>query len=392
MYHLYQQHFQKLQNKGKYRQLPELFGTKRLDFSTNDYLGLSRRKELLDAAIAAGRAYGVGATGSRLLSGNQFLFEALEMRIAVDKGTEAALVFNSGFQANISVLSSLLDEGVLKAKPLVFFDKLNHASLYSAVFLSGAELIRYNHNDIDQLSNLLDKHPDDRPKFIVAETVFGMDGDVLPMQAVVDLAEKHSAFLYLDEAHATGIFGKNGYGLSTTVSLKKVPHLVMGTFSKALGVSGAYVACSEILKNYFVNHSQGFIYSTANSPMVIGAALKAWDIVRTMDADRSRLLELANTLRSQLQALGCDVGTSASHIIPVILGSEDAVMEAKHQLLKSGMLVSAIRPPTVPPNTSRLRIALTTQHTLQDIQRLVDALIPLMARQVKSPKPLQKVL
>lgn len=379
MYEHYTHHLFRLKQTRKHRKLPEDVHSSHqksfIDFSTNDYLGLSRCPELLDAAMLAGKIYGVGATGSRLLSGNRQIFESLEMKIAKDKGTETALVFNSGFQTNLSVLSSLLDSKVLQTKPVVFFDKLNHASLYQAVFLSKADLVRYHHNDMNHLSMLLKKYANDkRPKFIVAETVFGMEGDILPLHEIVSLATDHQAFLYLDEAHATGVMGCHGYGLSTTVDLKNTPHLVMGTFSKALGSSGGYSACNQVLKDYLINKASGFIYSTASSPLTAAAASKAWDKVRGFNAERIHLFSLANTLRHNLVEAGFNIGTSSSHIIPVILGEEEAVLQMQEKLFQKGILVSCIRPPTVSPATSRIRIALTIHHTHQDISQLMDAL------------------
>jgi len=375
MYQTYQQYYTKRKDIGKYRQLPESQFKPTLDFSTNDYLALSQHEALLAAAVQAGKTYGTGATGSRLFSGNQLIFEQLEERIAFDKNTESALIFNSGFQTNITVLSSLLDASILGKPPIVFFDKLNHASLYQALFLSGAEIIRYHHNDMQHLSDKLSQFKNvDRPKFIVAETLFGMDGDILPIQDVTHLAFQHSAFLYLDEAHAMGILGQHGYGLSTTVDLHHIPYLIMGTFSKALGSSGGYIACSQILKNYLINKAPGFIYSTAPSPMAAGAALKAWDMVKSFENEREKLFALSSHLRTALNHKGFNTGESASHIIPVILGNEDQAMQVKDTLQKEGILVSAVRPPTVPPGTSRLRIALNIQHTEKDIDQLAECL------------------
>ncbi|MBI1954739.1 MAG: aminotransferase class I/II-fold pyridoxal phosphate-dependent enzyme [Proteobacteria bacterium] len=372
MYQAYKQHSIKLQEIGKYRSLSDT-PSKIIDFSTNDYLGLSQRKELVEAASLAGSQYGVGSTGSRLLSGNKQIFNTLEKRIAQDKRTESALIFNSGFQANISVLASLLDSSVLSSRPLVFFNKFNHSSLYQAVFLSRAELLRYQH--MNHLNDLLLKFQhNSRPKFIVTETLFGMDGNILPIDDLLELARKYKTFVYLDEAHATGVIGRRGYGLSTTVNFEDIPHLVMGTFSKALGCFGAYVACCNVLTHYLVNKAPGFIYSTSLSPMVIGAVLKAWDLVRSFDKERKDLFLKAVTLREVLKNLGFDISTSHSHIIPLILGKEERVIEAKKKLLKEGILVSSIRPPTVPPGTSRLRIALNTLHKTSDIEQLIQAL------------------
>lgn len=379
MEELYKQHCINLQYKEKYRQLQELIHpehpTDYLNFSTNDYLNFSNRYELLEAAKRTGTQFGVGATGSRLISGNKKIFIDLEKQIATDKNTEAALIFNSGFQANISVLSSLLDQTILKCKPIVFFDKLNHSSLYQAVFLSGAELVRYQHNNLDHLNSLLVKfQTTPRKKFIVTETIFGMDGDLLPIKEILTLAEKFNAFLYLDEAHATGIIGNNGYGLSTTVNLNNIPHLIMGTFSKALGCCGAYIASSAIIKNYLINKAPGFIYSTALSPMIVGAMQQAWNLVKTLDKERKKLLKQANNLKISLNNLGFNVGNTNSHIIPIILGTELAVINAKKFLLTKKIIVAGLRPPTVLPGTSRLRIALNINHNNQDINRLILAL------------------
>lgn len=372
---LYNKYCNTLQSKGKYRQLPKAILGSFIDFSTNDYLGLSQSEVLFDAAKLSGAQFGVGSTGSRLLSGNKKIFEDLEKRIAQDKGTESALIFNSGFQANVTVLASLLDQSVLGNKPIVFFDKLNHASLYQAVFLSNAELVRYQHNDTDYLSNLLTKFKNDlRPKFIVTETIFGMDGDIAPIEEIFALSKEHEAFLYLDEAHATGIIGHNGYGLSTNIDLQEIPHLVLGTFSKALGCFGAYVACSNVIKNYLINKCSGFIYSTSLSPMVIGAAAEAWNLVQYLADQRQALFFKAANLRNNLRNLGFDTGNSVTHIVPIILGDENTVMRAKEKLLKQGLVVSAIRPPTVPPGTSRLRIALNVNHTESNLDHLVHAL------------------
>lgn len=346
-----------------------------LDFSSNDYLGLSKSPVILEAATLAAKEFGVGSTGSRLLSGNPAIFSRFENQIAHDKKTETALLFNSGFQANLSVLASLLDKKVLGQKPLVFFDKLNHASLYQAVFTSGAELIRYQHNDLNHLNDLLKKHHQQaRPKFIVTETVFGMDGDVVQLPQLLTLAANFHALLYLDEAHATGILGQTGYGLSTDVDLQAIPHVVMGTFSKALGCFGAYIACSNIIKNFLINHSAGFIYATSLPPLVVGAAATAWELIKDYSSQRQMLLLNAAVLRQELQNLGFDTQNSRSQIIPVVLKHAETVMQVKEKLFQHKIIVSAVRPPTVPPNTSRLRITLTVDHTAQDIAHFINAM------------------
>jgi 8-amino-7-oxononanoate synthase len=377
MFELYRQHCAKLQSTGKHRQLPELHAnphTITLDFSSNDYFGLSRRPEVLDAAIKAGEQYGAGATGSRVLSGHNMLFEQFESRIACDKQTETALLFNSGFQANTAVLSSLLDQRVLHAKPIVFFDKLNHASLYQAVFLSQAELVRYRHLDYQHLTDSLNQFKSDtRPKFIVTETLFGMDGDLVSLDAIFSLAHQYGAFVYLDEAHALGMIGPNGYGLSTTKAFDG-PMLVMGSLSKALGSSGAYVACDHVLKDYLINKATGFMYSTAPSPMVIGAAQKAWEMLPSFEEERRRALALAQSFAEQLMALKWRVGAPLAHIVPVILNEPGMLQRIYTRLQKAGIQASLIRSPTVPASSERLRFAIHGYHDAQDIQHVVDVL------------------
>jgi len=384
MYKPYEQCLLTLRNADRYRRLGMIRQERTsgfLDFSTNDYLNLSCTRSVIKAAEISGQHYGVGSTGSRLLSGNLELYEEFERAIATDKNTESSLIFTSGFQANISALSSLLDDKILQAKPLVFFDKLNHSSLYQAIFLTKAELYRYHHNDMNHLESLLIRYQNDpRPKFIVTETIFGMDGDIAPLEQIAEFAGQYKAFLYLDEAHATGVFGVNGYGLSTMIELKNIPHIIMGTFSKAIGVSGGYIACHKIIRDFLVNKAAGFIYSTAPSPMVVGAAFKAWELVKSLSKEREALQNLGATLRNMLLDEGFDIGTSHTHIVPVTLQEEKVCLRAQKALLKERILVSCIRPPTVPAESSRLRIALTIKHQLQDLAKLVEALKKVVAR------------
>lgn len=334
------------------------------DFSHNNYLGLAQHPQLLDAAIRAGQTYGVGATGSRLLSGDLPLYSAFEAEIAQTKGTEAALIFSSGYQANATVLAALLNAKIWGATPLVFSDRLNHASLHHACQLTGTHQWRYRHNDMKHLRQLLEQHhATPGAKFIVAETLFGMEGDQADTSVLAQLSQEFNAFLYLDEAHASGV-------------LETQPHgdLVMGTFSKALGTSGAYVACSAAVRDYLVNRCTGLIYSTALSPMVVGAARAAWQLIPTLHAERAQLMSNATRLRHELHALGFSTGTSNTHIVPILIGDDAAAIDLHKFLLASKLRTSAIRPPTVPPRTARLRIALSTLHTTAHIDSLLTAL------------------
>ncbi|MBX3486642.1 MAG: 8-amino-7-oxononanoate synthase [Candidatus Paracaedibacteraceae bacterium] len=363
----YQQALKQIIDTGNYRRLPTPRQVE-LNFSSNDYLGLSHNRQVIEAAYQAGLSNGIGATGSRLLSGNYDLIEQLENQIARDKNCEAALVFATGFQANTSVLSALLS----KQPSLVFFDKLNHASLYQAVQNTDCTLVRYRPCDLNHLRDLLQKYAhDSSPKWIIAETVFGMDGLTVPLNDLKNLAEQHGAWLYLDEAHATGLYGSRGYGLSTTVDLPEKT-IIMGTFSKAIGVSGAYIACPQTIKSYLINYTPGFIYSTAPSPMVIGGVVKAWDLIPTLNQERQRIHRLSDYARQKLSDLTV-LGTQ-TNIIPIIIGDPLRVMEIKDRLLANEISVSAIRFPTVPKHSDRLRLAITAHHTQDDIDRVVKEL------------------
>ncbi len=374
------------QDSGKRVLLPCPLNQRAFDFSSNDYLCLAQRADIVEAGHECAKKYGAGATGSRLLSGNLDCFEQLESQVAQFKNAEAALVFSSGYQANASGLAALLDKslwgGVVGGtEPLVFTDRLNHASLHHACQLAGVKQIRFRHNDMAHLTELLDKHTESRqPKIIVSETVFGMEGDLLPVEQLAEIALQHKAVVYLDEAHATGIWGPEGRGLGAMQhpaidALKTLGHwVIMGTFSKAVGVSGAYIACSEIFKQYLVNRCTGFVYSTAPSPFVIGAVGKALEIIPGMNTERSALHTAADTLRNQVHKLGFDTGLSNTHIVPLVVGSNVACLDLKAHLQQAGIRTSAVRPPTVPPNAARVRLALNTGHTLTVYEQLLHAL------------------
>ncbi len=366
-------------DKGLLRRLPGYCppGSALHDFSHNDYMGLSQHPALKAAAIDYTTRYGTGATGSRLLSGNLPCHEALEAQIATAKGTDTALVFGSGYQANATALAALLDAKVLGAAPVVLTDRLNHASLHHACQLVGVRQTRYRHNDMAHLEALLAQHGGPGvPLFIVAETVFGMDGDQVDMQTLTALARRYQAFLYLDEAHATGVVGPDGLGLCSQMLRDGDQHLgvAMGTFSKALGSSGAYIACSHAIKDYLVNKCTGFIFSTAPSPAVIGAVSAALTLLPTLTAEREQLMRNAQALRDFCTDIGLQTGGSTTHIVPVIVGDEHTALALKAHLLDHGCLVSAIRPPTVPPHTARIRIALSTRHGQDALHALQEGL------------------
>ncbi|MBT7485677.1 MAG: 8-amino-7-oxononanoate synthase, partial [Rhodospirillales bacterium] len=263
-------------------------GQKLINFSSNNYLGLTQHPKLIERAVAWTEKWGTGSGASRLVTGTFEAHTMVEEKLAGLKGTESALIFNSGFQANGAVLPALFDKEMLGRDAIVFTDRLIHASLHQGCRAAGVHEIRFRHNDLPHLESLLEKYDQDGGrKFILTESVFSMDGDRADLEGLCDLADKFDAFLYVDEAHATGVLGPQGMGLSGDV-LGRVD-LVMGTFSKALGSFGGYVACSERLKDYLINRAGGFIYSTSLPPGVLGAMDAALDLVPEMDAERSKL-------------------------------------------------------------------------------------------------------
>jgi 8-amino-7-oxononanoate synthase len=341
-----------------------------LDFSSNDYLGLSRHPLLIERASAWAAEMGAGAGASRLVTGTSSAHLAVEAKIAAFKGTEAALLFASGWQANAAVIPALV-----KAAPgaAVFTDRLIHASLHQGCAAAGVRQIRFRHNDLDDLETLLASKGKDAPaRIIVTESVFSMDGDRADMQRLAAIARAHDAFLFVDEAHATGVLGPGGAGLSATVPGSV--DLVMGTFSKALGGFGAYVAGSRLLCDYLINACGGFIFSTAPPPAVLGAIDAALDLVPSMDAERRHLAHLAERLRSGLREIDLDTGPSTTQIVPAIVGEARTALELSRKLADRGIVAAAIRPPTVPNGTSRLRLALRASQETGDIERLLAAI------------------
>ena len=340
-----------------------------VNFAGNDYLALRFHPALINRAEAWAEEHGVGSGASRLVTGNLDLFARIEAKVAALKQMQAALVMASGFQANASVLQALFDRSVLGAEPLVFSDRLNHASIHFGCAASGARETRYRHRDAAHLASLLGQYQGDyRPKFILTESVFSMDGDVAPLVEIGRLAREHDAMLIVDDAHATGILGEGGRGLSGAADV------VIGTFSKALGGFGAYVACSDTLRDYLINRCTGLIYSTALPPPVLGAVDAALDLVPSLDAERVQVASLAERFRVGAGALDFNTGASTTQIVPLIAGSNHAALSLSKRLRDAGYFVTAIRPPTVPAGTARLRLAFTAAHTAGDIDGLLNAL------------------
>ena len=338
-----------------------------IDFSSNDYLGLALHLRLAERAADWGHAYGTGAGASRLVTGTNAAHLAIEARVAAFKGTAAALLFASGWQANAAVIPALLAAAPGAA---VFTDRLVHASMHAG--LAGTRQHRFRHNDLAHLAELLDRHGRDAPaRFVLVESVYSMDGDRADISALAALARAHDAFLLVDEAHATGVLGPGGAGLCHGVA---GVGLVMGTFSKAFGSFGAYVACSALLRDYLVNACSGFIFSTAPPPPVLGAIDAALDLVPAMEGERAHLAAIGEQLRAGLAERGFDTAGSSTQIVPALVGPEDRALALSERLAAAGMLAAAIRPPTVPPGTSRLRIALRATHSPADIAALLEQL------------------
>lgn len=357
-----------------------------LDFTNNDYLNLRKDPRLLEAAYEYGREYGVGSGVSRLLNFHLPIYQEFEREIAQSKKKEAALIIGSGYQTNATVLSALLNKRVLQKEPIVFCDRLNHSSIHHGCILANIKQIRYNHCDLNHLEYLL-KQAGPGPKFIITESLFSMDGDTTDLHHLARLGKKYDTFIYLDEAHATGVFG---YGLTEALSSEELESfdVIMGTFSKALGSFGSYVATSNQIKDYLINSCTGLIYSTSLPPMIIGAARKAWQIIGSNDMRQKAkiLLDNVSFLRQELEKNDWHVINGPSQIVSIMnqatsnRNKDDLeagwILRIAEQLRAQGILVAPIRPPTVP--SSRLRINLTLKHNQEDIRILVKALMKLV--------------
>jgi 8-amino-7-oxononanoate synthase len=344
-------------------------GSELLNFGSNDYLGLAGDPRLAAAAAAALKDEGFGSGASPLVIGRSALHARLEERLAEFEGTEAALLFNSGFAANAGTLAALAGPG-----DAVFADAKNHASLWDGCRLSRADVRVYPHADWQALDILLDKTGRYRRRLIVTDSLFSMDGDLAPLAELADLARQHDAMLMIDEAHATGVFGPRGRGVAEHLGVEDGVHVRVGTLSKALGCAGGFVAGSRSLVEWLLNRARSYVFSTAAPAATAAAAIAALDVVRDEPQRRTELLAQAESLRRQLAAQGWNVGRSASQIIPLIIGEPARAMAMAASLREQDIFVPAIRPPTVPEGESCLRISLTCGHTPEMIAALSDAL------------------
>jgi 8-amino-7-oxononanoate synthase len=369
-----QTELESLRNKGLYRSLrcvegdqgPTLLisGREVINFSSNNYLGLANHPALREAAKAAIDRYGCGSGASRLISGSMRLHEELESKIAELKGTEAALVFNSGFQTNTGVIPVLVGEG-----DAILSDALNHASIIDGCRLARAKIVVYGHCDLDELERGLRNSPPNRRKLIVTESLFSMDGDEAPLADIVSLAEKHDAIVMVDEAHATGVYEPNGAGIVAKLGLGERVLVQMGTLGKALGGFGAYIAGSRALRDLLINRCRSFIFTTSLPPAVMAMAIAAIDLIEQEPQRRQALRNNCQLLRNGLESLGFSLGASRSQILPLLIGDATHCMKLSEDLLQRGVFAQGIRPPTVPPGTSRLRITLMATHTREHIEQ-----------------------
>jgi 8-amino-7-oxononanoate synthase len=369
-----QTELESLRNKGLYRSLrcvegdqgPTLLidGREAINFSSNNYLGLANHPKLREAAKQAIDRYGCGSGASRLISGNMTLHEELESKIAELKGTQAALVFNSGFQANTGMIPVLVGEG-----DVILSDALNHASIIDGCRLSRAKIVVYGHGDLDELERGLKESSPNSRKLIVTESLFSMDGDEASLMDIVSLAEKYGAMVMVDEAHATGVYEPNGAGIVAKLGLGERVLVQMGTLGKALGGFGAYVAGGKVLRELLINRCRSFIFTTSLPPAVMAMAIAAIDLLEQEPQRREALRNNCELLRGGLKALGYSLGTSQSQILPLMIGDTSRCMKLSEDLLHRGVFAQGIRPPTVPPGTSRLRITLMATHTREHIDQ-----------------------
>ncbi len=343
-------------------------GREYLLLSSNSYLGLCDDERLKKAAGEAIEKYGVGSGGSRLTTGSYEIHRKLEQEIAAFKGTEAALIFNTGYMANIGTLSSLADKDWV-----IFSDSLNHASLIDGCRLSGAEVVVYKHCDTEDLEQKV-KACLGRPALIVTDGLFSVDGDIAPLPEIVRIARATNALIMVDDAHATGVLGASGGGTSDYFGLKDEIDIQMGTLSKALASEGGFVAGKSCLIDYLINKARSFIFSTALSPATIAVSLKALEIVMQEPQRRAVLLDDAAWFQDRLRSAGFKIIESRTPIISVVIGDPDLTVSFSKRLLEEGIFVTPIRPPTVPYGTSRLRINMMATHTRDDLEWALQSL------------------
>ena len=331
-----------------------------LMMASNNYLGLTFDTRVIEGALKGAQQYGTGSGGSRLVSGTFPLFTELEKKLAEFKNTEKALVFNTGYMANIGTISAVADKNTI-----IFSDALNHASIIDGCRLSRGTVKTYSHCDIDELKYLLKQVDRNTRKLIVTDGVFSMDGDIAPLDKLYELSRDYNALLMVDDAHATGTIG-NGHGTAAYFGLEKEVDIQLGTLSKSLGSVGGYVAGNSTIIDYLVNTSRSFIFSTALSPADIGAALAALQVLESDVSVLRRLHENVNYMADQLISIGINA-TNETPIFPILIGRNEDTLAVSDYLYEAGIIGTAIRPPTVPIGESRIRLTVTAAHNKEQI-------------------------
>lgn len=331
-----------------------------LMMASNNYLGLTFDTRVIEGALKGAQQYGTGSGGSRLVSGTFPLFTELEKELANFKNTEKALVFNTGYMANVGTISAIADKNTI-----IFSDALNHASIIDGCRLSRGTVKAYSHCDVDELKYLLKQVNRNTRKLIVTDGVFSMDGDIAPLDTLYELSRDYNALLMVDDAHATGTIG-NGHGTAAYFNLEKEIDIQLGTLSKSLGSVGGYVAANSTIIDYLVNTSRSFIFSTALSPADIGAALAALQLLATDASVLGRLQANVNYMADQLLSMGIDA-TNETPIFPILIGSNEDTLAVSDYLYEAGIIGTAIRPPTVPIGESRIRLTVTAAHNKEQI-------------------------
>jgi 8-amino-7-oxononanoate synthase len=359
----------------------EVGGRRLVNLCSNDYLGLASDPRLKQAAAETALSEGAGSGAARLIAGDLPVHGRLERSLAALKGTESALLFSSGYHANAGIVGALVGPD-----DAVFSDELNHASIIDGCRLSRAKVLRYRHRDLAELAELL-AGTEARRKLVATDAVFGMDGDAAPLAGIVELCERHGAMLYLDEAHSTGVLGDTGAGLAEATGLTARVDAIMGTLGKALGSFGAFVAGSRPLTDWLTSRARTFVFTTALPPAACGAALAAVEIVRTDLPRRLHLHALTLRMKGGLSRLGFGVKDVVAPIFPVVLGEERPALEASRLLRDRGFFVRAIRPPTVPRGTSRLRVSLTAAHTEAQVDAFLAGLAEALQELRLEPRP-----
>jgi 8-amino-7-oxononanoate synthase len=354
----------------------EIQGKKLLNLSSNNYLGIAGHPLLKAAAVQAIQQFGCGATASRLIVGNYEIYDQAEKDLADFKNTEAAIIFNSGYTANIGIITALASRG-----DIIISDKINHASIIDGIRLSGADFLRYRHTDMADLERCLKKAEGQRRKLIITDSVFSMDGDLAPLRSIIELKEKYGAVLMIDEAHGSGIFGENGRGLAEFQGVSEQVEINMGTLGKAFGCFGAYAGGQKVLIDYLRNKARSFIFTTGLPPAIVASVRAAVQVVQQENWRRTELLEKAARVREQLAEAGFDLINSESQIIPVLVGDNATTLEFSKRLFDVNILAMAVRPPTVPLNAARLRLTVMATHSKEELAWAVEQ-IKLIGREL----------